>query len=363
MVTIDLDILLAPISASRPAGESVEFDAVSDEIKQARQADAEYLSQGDWVATPKVADWPRVKQLAMEVLAKQSKDLQMAGWLTEALVHLHGFSGARDGFTLLSHLLLDFWEHLYPQDDDDGFEQRIAKLAWLDKTVSLALNQIPLTAAIGAERKGFAYWRWQESRDLDNLAKQNQTAYEQAISDGKITTEQWDEAVKNTSTEYIALCWQESCRAREALIELEKIIIEKWGKTAPSLKTLTDSLVHVIKLISKIALVKGLNVEVSSSAQIDLTASSIEMTSLPTIEEKKLNQFGSATPTTREEALRNLRVVADFFRNHEPYSPISYLLDKALRWGGMRLDEWIKEVVHDGNTRDQLKVMLDYSDE
>lgn len=363
MTTIDLDILLAPISALQPAGESVEFDTVSDEIKLARQADAEYLSQGDWVTTPKVADWPRVKQLAMEVLAKQSKDLQMAGWLTEALVHLHGFAGARDGFTLLSHLLLDFWKDLYPKDDDDGFEQRIAKLAWLDKSVSLALNQIPLTAAIGSERKGFAYWRWQESRDMDNLAKQNQAAYEQAISDGKITTEQWDEAVKNTSTEYIALCWQESCHAREALVELEKTIIEKWGKTAPSLSSLTDTLAHVIKLISKIALVKGLNVEMNASTHIDLTASSIEMTSLPTISEKVPSQSVAATPTTREEALQNLRVVAAFFRNHEPYSPIAYLLDKAVRWGGMRLDEWIKEVVHDSNTRDQLKVMLDYSEE
>jgi type VI secretion system protein ImpA len=55
----------------------------------------------------------------------------------------------------------------------------------------------------------------------------------------------------------------------------------------------------------------------------------------------------TASPRDRADALRRLASVADFFRRTEPHSPVSYLVQRAARWGEMPLDEWLKEVVSD----------------
>jgi type VI secretion system protein ImpA len=68
-------------------------------------------------------------------------------------------------------------------------------------------------------------------------------------------------------------------------------------------------------------------------------------------------------PETREEAIRRLQEIAEFFRRTEPHSPVAYIVEKAARWGTMRLDEWIREVVNDDSTRRNLKNMLGYEQE
>ena len=47
----------------------------------------------------------------------------------------------------------------------------------------------------------------------------------------------------------------------------------------------------------------------------------------------------------RQEALRQLQQVGDYFRQTEPHSPISYLVARAVKWGSMPLDQLFKDVV------------------
>jgi type VI secretion system protein ImpA len=65
-------------------------------------------------------------------------------------------------------------------------------------------------------------------------------------------------------------------------------------------------------------------------------------------------------PRDRSEALRRLAAVAEFFRKTEPHSPISYLVQRAARWGEMPLEEWLREVIKDdvvlGGVRETLGI-------
>lgn len=63
-------------------------------------------------------------------------------------------------------------------------------------------------------------------------------------------------------------------------------------------------------------------------------------------------------PTTRAQALQQLRQVADFFRRTEPHSPVAYLADKAARWGTMDLHLWLRQVVKDESTMMRLEELL-----
>lgn len=47
----------------------------------------------------------------------------------------------------------------------------------------------------------------------------------------------------------------------------------------------------------------------------------------------------------RDQAFQELRKIADYFAKSEPHSPVSFLLEKAIRWGYMSLPELMQEMV------------------
>src|SRR5919108_742659 len=94
------DELLVPIPGANPAGAELRYDPVYDKIKEARREDDD-APQGDWQTERKVADWPLVIKLTKDALSKRSKDLQLAVWLTEAMLKREGLGGLRAGLDLL----------------------------------------------------------------------------------------------------------------------------------------------------------------------------------------------------------------------------------------------------------------------
>ena len=59
--------LLNPISADKPAGDSLRYAAVFDKIKEARREDDD-APQGEWKRERKVADWPLTIKLISDCL-------------------------------------------------------------------------------------------------------------------------------------------------------------------------------------------------------------------------------------------------------------------------------------------------------
>ena len=86
------DDILNPIPGDNPGGENLRYAPVYDKIREARRQDDEG-PMGDWQRERKVADWALVIKLGSEAIATKSKDLQLAVWLTEALLHKEGFPG------------------------------------------------------------------------------------------------------------------------------------------------------------------------------------------------------------------------------------------------------------------------------
>ena len=102
---IDISALLQPINGDSPVGNDLRLDPayVTDysQIKDARRAarDAERNNMFDGDNSEALEHWQKILQLAPKVLAEQSKDLEVACWLTESLVRKAGFQGLKDGFT------------------------------------------------------------------------------------------------------------------------------------------------------------------------------------------------------------------------------------------------------------------------
>src|ERR1700751_929390 len=112
--------ILAPIAGENPSGIDLRYDTkllIFDKIREARRQD-DGLAQGDWQSERKVANYPLVTKLAQDTLATVSKDLQLAAWLTEALLVTEQYAGLRQGINVCHGLLTNFWETIYPVIED-----------------------------------------------------------------------------------------------------------------------------------------------------------------------------------------------------------------------------------------------------
>src|SRR4029453_6441525 len=134
-------------------------------VRNERRAD-ENIAQGEWRRTDtKSANWNQVIKLTTEAISTTTKHLQAAAWLTEALVKLHGFDGLRDGLKFVRGLHERFWDHVYPEADEDGLDARANSLAWLSNQLARSIKEVPITAAQG--RGNYSYFQWQQSEEFD----------------------------------------------------------------------------------------------------------------------------------------------------------------------------------------------------
>ncbi len=360
---IDLDALLKPISDENPSGENLRFSALYDEIREARRAD-EDLPLGQWQTELKISDFPKVISLSTSALTNQSKDLQIATWLAEALVKVHGFTGLRDSLKLMSGLQDKFWETLYPEIDEGDMEGRANAVAWMDSNAAFAVKSAPIIGGAG-----YSYADFEDSKrydipdNIDTLDSTDQARYRelQAEADqkNKVTTSRWSKAKsvsKRAFYEELNVAIEE-CRIEIA--ELNRVIEEKYDiNQAPGLNNLKKTLDEIQSVVKKILEEK--RAEEPDAAQ---AADETEMDG-----EENLQLSGATAVATnngairtRQDALKRLQELSEYFRKNEPQSPVSYLIDRAVKWGNMPFESWLQDVIKDETVLFQLRQTLGFN--
>jgi type VI secretion system protein ImpA len=353
---VDVNALLAPISGEKPAGEPVRYAGVYDVIQEARRADDD-LPMGDWQREVKSADWRAVINLATETIGSKSKDLQLGAWLVEALTKRHGFAGLRDGLNLLRELHEQFWEGLYPEIEDGDLEFRAGPLNWLNEKLPGCIRAISLTEGDAQ----YAWNHWDESRNVDNLGRQNPEAMQAAVAEGKITGEQFDKAVEGAPRAFYESLFEDLNQTKDELGKLEKVVDEKFGRKAPSLIKVRAALDECHTVVAAIVKKKR---EQDPSYKVKADGLSISTVS-DAGSNSRAQQDGTPTvaswagePRSREEAFQRLIVLAAYLKRVEPQHPVSYLLERAVRWTKMPLDQWLDEVIHSQDVLNHLRDTL-----
>src|SRR2546425_11340929 len=225
------DDLLNPIPDSNPAGQNLYYAPVYDKIKEARRQDDD-APQGIWQRERKVADWPLTIKLISETLATQSKDVQLAAWLTEAILRREGIAGLKQGLDLLRGLIENFWDNLYPEIEDGDLEFRTAPLQWVGDRLEQPVKNAPLT------RNGLDWYKYKESRVIgyeEDAAESDEkiAARQEAIAEGKTTGEQFDEAFKATPKAYYVQLLETVDGTLESLQTLSELCDSKFGSEGP----------------------------------------------------------------------------------------------------------------------------------
>ena len=324
--------LLNPIPGDNPSGKTLRYDPVYDKIREARREE-DVLPQGDWSREVKKADYPTVIKLTSEALATKSKDLQLAAWLTEAVMFRDHIAGLRDGLDLLRGFLETFWDTLYPEIDDGDLEFRAGPLGWVGSKLDAGVRRLPLT------KSKLDFFKYQESRrvgyEADAASEEKAAARATAIAEKKCTAEEFDEAVRATGDAYYEKLAGNLTAALESLQSLETLSDEKFGREAPSyasLRTSLEELQDFVRQYHKPA------EEVADQAVEAPAEDAVEESTGATAPSAPAGKKKSVTaePADREDAVQRLAVVAHFLRHEAPVNPVPYLLLRALRWGELR---------------------------
>ena len=141
--------------------------------------------------------------------------------------------------------------------------------------------------------------------------------------------------------------------------QLDQVLDQKYGEAAPSLRSVKDAIGECRSLMDRIVRKKGgvgLGMPETTEAGQDAEAPK-------QVAEAAGDMSGGIEPRDRAEALRRLADVAEFFRKTEPHSPVSYLVQRAARWGDMPLDEWLREVIKDDSVLSGLRETLGIKEE
>jgi type VI secretion system protein ImpA len=350
---IDLDRLLAPISEERPAGSDIRENSSPtseyQKIKTARAAAraAERNSIHDGNTSEADEHWRSVLNLAPEVLATHGKDLEVATWYTEALIRRHGFEGLRDAFRLIEGLVETFWDDLHPMPDEDGMETRTSSLAGLNGEGSEGVLIAPIrkVAITEGDHPGpFSLWQYQQALEVQRSPDEN-TRAERANKLG-FSIDDIEKAVNESSEDFFVLQLEAIGGAIEAYHNVTRLLDQHCGADdAPPTRNILEVLEECRRAVNHIAQHKLPSA--SSDEQCAEEAAAVD--SDPGQAPVRKTQTGPVA--SREEAFRQLSEISRFFLKTEPHSPISYVLEKAVRWGNMSLNELIIELIPDHSSR------------
>lgn len=351
--TLDLDRLARPIPGPSPTGVSLRYEAEYDRIREARRDEDPSLPQGIWQRDLKRADWRQVIALCIEALGERSKDLQIACWLVEALLHSRKLPGLADGLRCVVALCDGFWQDLFPAIDDGDVAARIAPIEWLNDKLPATLYMLPLTSADAADATAYSWTDYVNAQRQD-LARGNDTRPPSAGT----TIPALDDffaAVGATSTAfYENLAWDlGQCLDGVAALTA---CLDRWcGKEAPGLVQLRDALGNLQAFVD--ALLAQRNDKTIPARPIP-AASEPGYASLPV-------QVGELEPLpprlqihSRDEAYQFLVEIADYLFEVEPHSPTPYIVQRAASWGRMPLSQLLVELTKGNNDLSALFELL-----
>ena len=343
---IDIDGLLAPIPGERAvdprdnASASAPYYRVKD-ARNAARAEERTAESGE-SGTPEA--WATVVDVGIELIAAQAKDLEVAAWLTEALIRTNGFPGLRDGLTVIARLVDEYWDDLYPVPDEDGLETKVSPVAGLSGsgatgTLDRPIRNTPLTQGSNG---AYSFWDYEQAVELEKISDATRRAGR--IEAGTITLETFRQSVSETPVTTLRDTLEAISASAAALNRISEVLDQVAGADAPSVTALQELLAAVGGCLRHVAAdrlaAQVLTDEVQGLAEIPAPTEA-GAPGAPALV-RRPGEFGN-----RDEALAQLTQIAAYFRRTEPHSPLSYTIEDSVRRARMSLPELLLELAQD----------------
>ena len=330
MSVIEIEALLSDVAADMPCGEDLEYDPLFAEMEKLAQETPE-RQYGDTIIPAEPPDWRGVKKAALSLL-ERTRDLRVAVYLARALLQSDGFPGFAEGLALVEGLIERYWDGVYPlldPDDDNDPTLRINTIVALcdSETTLRDLRETPLVSSRALGRFSL--------RDVQ-VAMGVLTPV--AGDDEELPTQsRLDAAFQDADLEVLQATAEAVAGARERVERIEAALTDQVGVTqAPDMSDLTGVLKEVRQVLTEQLQRRG----VSATGETEGQGESEDGAASGAATGQRLVVGDIAS---REDVIRMLDKICDYFSRYEPSSPVPFLLKRA------------KNLV----TKDFMEIMLD----
>ena len=348
---MDIDTLLTPISETMPTGADARVEpeitqhyyALKDARTTARAAERSNVFDNN---SSEIPEWLTIITQAPQVLCEQTKDLEICSWYTEALVRKEGFSGLRHGFELIRGLIEQYWNELYPMPDEDGLETRVAPLTGLNGSggegVLIApIRNVKITSS--SSHESFNLWQYQQALEMQKIHDENDR--QNRINSAGFSLTDIQQSVSETADEFFIQIIEDLNTCIDDYKAISNKLDEYCGmEISPPTRNILNVLEECLGAVKHLAGdVLDQSLENESEAGTDSTQENTASTA----------SYGAIT--SRDEAFKQLLRISDFFKKTEPHSPLAAILQRAVDWGNMPLEQLIQELIPDNSSREHFK--------
>jgi type VI secretion system protein ImpA len=292
----DLATLLGPISEQKPCGDDIEYTLLPE-------FDALRVF-GQSTPYEQPPDWLKIRNRSLEVLQK-SKDLRVLAHLGAAALRTDGIAAFARTVEAAAGWLETLWDGVYPLVDEDAVIRRNALNNFSDPMAVVdAVRRAPLVAN---RQLGVV-----TLRDTEILAGQVTPAADEKRP---------DEAQMNAAFSAMPLAELQALIATvdgalAGLKRIDGVMRDKGGTEAsPEFDPLLGQFGKMLKLLKTQLAARPEMAEQATPGEAGEGASGI----------------ATGPVRSRQDAIRALDAVAEFFRRTEPSSPVPLFLDRAKR--------------------------------
>jgi type VI secretion system protein ImpA len=333
---IEIESMLRDIAPDAPCGEDLEYDPDYGALERATQGKPEQQF-GDTVVPAEEPDWLDVQRKALALLDR-TKDLRVVIPLIWALARTQGWTGFRDGLALLRGLLESYWDTIHPQldpEDDNDPTLRVNTIAALidpDRMLG-GLRNAPL-----AQSRAFGRFCL---RDVQVASGELPPT-----GDGEPPESQAIEAAfMEVDVEDLQGTANAVSQSIELLAGIESLLLERVGPTqAPDLEPLNTVLKAAQKVLAD---------PISKRVGAPAAGNAFEQDDA-VVTEGQTAGSGAVVPAavgairTREDVIRVLDSICDYYGRYEPSSPVPILLRRARRLVAKDFMEILRDLAPDG---------------
>jgi type VI secretion system protein ImpA len=306
--------LLQPITADQPCGENLEDTALLASFDafrlfgQSTPLDVRVPDEYGKVSPP--PEWGTIRQQSLEALGR-SKDLRLLAHLGTAFLRTDGLPAFFGTLQVASQWLQTYWQQTYPLLDEDAMLRRNALNCFADPMAVIdALRKVPLVSS--RQHGTFTL------RDIDIASGQMQPSDGESRPDeNRIAA-----AFAEMPIEQLQQLQQSVGGAIEAVKSIEATMVAEGGTEAvPEFDPLRKLLTKIERVFSghlATRVESGATGEAGAGAAGEVAGANGQVMSVGAVR-------------SRQDAIRALDAVAEFFRKNEPSSPVPMIIDRAKR--------------------------------
>lgn len=307
----DLQALLNEISADKPCGDYLEYDASYLELGKAILGKPEDPITGEKAQPP---NWRDVQKGVLSLL-ERSKDLQLVVYLLRALIQTEGMVGFRDGLKLLQGLLENYWDEIHPVLDPDDDLDPTTRINIIEELSNFESVLRPLTLVPLVESKAIGRF---SLRDIQLATDKIDLPEGATKPDANVIRGAFaDVAAETVQATHVAII-----ESDQLVRDIESIVAEKVGiSNGVDLSALSAMLKDVRHAVEQFA--DGL-----SNGEQTMEEESDE----PLVSSGGSAPVKQAVPggiNSRQDVLKTLDLICRYYAENEPSSPVPVFLQRA----------------------------------